>query len=45
MDTDVVELQCDSVLKGKFSSDRMLSVIGTWISKFYTVYFAKRVLC
>jgi hypothetical protein len=29
MHTDVVELQCLSVLKGKFSNDGMLSVIGT----------------
>jgi len=27
--TDVVELQCGSVLKGKFSSAGMLSVRGT----------------
>jgi hypothetical protein len=29
MYTDVVELQCDSVLKGTFNSDGMLGVIGT----------------
>jgi hypothetical protein len=45
MHTDVVELECDSFLKGKFSSDEILSVIDTQVSKFYSVYFAKCVLC